>query len=84
MPKFEPRANQGILVGYRLNPGGRWAKDYQVFPLSYFADYDYNTPRNLNELSPFTTQEVKLTGEITFPLKPRYDAHKRMLPNCII
>ena len=63
MPKFEPRANQGILLGYRLQPGGRWAKDYQVFPMSYFADYDYSRPRNLVELLPITTQEVKLIGE---------------------
>ena len=35
MPKFEPRANQGIPVGYRLNPGGKWASDYQIFPLHY-------------------------------------------------
>ena len=32
MPKFEPRGCSGILVGYRLQPGGKWARDYQVFP----------------------------------------------------
>ena len=24
MPKFEPRANVGILVGYNLQPGAQW------------------------------------------------------------
>ena len=54
MPKFEPRSNQGILVGYRLQPGGEWAKDYQVFPLAYFTDYDYDRPRGLRQLIQFT------------------------------
>ena len=84
MPKFEPRANQGILLGYRLQPGGVWARDYQVFPLSYFVDCDYSRPRNLIELLPITTQEVKMIGEPTFPLKPRYEIFKRTLPLCII
>ena len=84
MPKFASRAHQGILVGYRLQVGGVWGKDYQVFPLNYFRDYDYNTPCNMRDLIPITTQECKLTGTLSFPLKSRYDAHKRMLPNCII
>ena len=40
MPKFEDRANQGILVVYRLPPSGRWARDYVVFPKPYFDDYE--------------------------------------------
>ena len=88
MPKFEPRANQGILVGYRLHPGGKWARDYQVFPLHYFAGYDYNRPRNLLELVPVHTQECKLVGEVSFPCKRDYDIFKRALPSmhplCII
>ena len=81
MPKFEPRACQGILVGYRLHPGGTWAKDYHAFPLSYFTDYDFNHPRQWHELFPITTQEVKLSREFTVPLKARYEARKRLLPN---
>ena len=45
MPKFEPKGNRGILVGYRLHNGGTWTRDYLVFPVSYFDDYDYNRPR---------------------------------------
>ena len=84
MPKFEPWANQGIPVGYRLQPGGQWAKDFLVFPMRYFDEYDYSRPRHLRELTPITTQEVKLIGEPTSPLKPRYDVFKRTLPLCII
>ena len=57
LPKFAPRACEGILVGYRLHNGGTWSKDYLVFPLSYFHDYDYNRPRSLPELIPIQTQE---------------------------
>ena len=84
MPKFEARANQGMLGGYRPHPGGRWARGYQVFPLTYFADYNFNTPRRLREHIPITTQKVKLTGGVAFPLKERYDANKRALLKCSI
>ena len=59
MPKFNPRGNKGILVGYRLHNGGKWARGYLVFPVHYFDAYDYSRPRNLLELVPITTQEVK-------------------------
>ena len=89
MPKFEPRANQGILVGYRLHNGGKWAKDFLVFPLKYFEGYDYARPRNLLELTPITTRECTLAGsKVSFPLKERYDMFKNTLPSlhdlCII
>ena len=89
MSKFEPKGNRGILVGYRLHNGGKWAHDYLVFPLHYFDDYDYNRPRSLLELIPVTTQEVKMVGDLPcFSLKPRYDAFRNYpastLPICII
>jgi len=31
MPKFEPRATVGIIVGYYLQPGGEWKGEYMVF-----------------------------------------------------
>ena len=71
-------------VPIRLQLGGRWAWGYLAVLLSYFARYDFSIPQHLNELIPITTQEVKLTGNSSFPLKERYEAHKRMLPNCII
>ena len=74
MTTFRGRSNQGILVGYRLQPGGRWARDYLVFPFSQFHDYDLNTPRSLHDFVPVITQEAKVTGGITFALGPCYDA----------
>ena len=87
-PKFEPRANEGIIVGYSLHNGGIWSKEYQVFPLSYFEDYDYNKPRSMLNMTPIRTQECKLVGEVKFPLKPNYDMFRRGIPallaKCII
>ena len=74
MPKFSPRGERGIIVGCRLHNGGRWAKDYQVFPIRYFDNYDYSRPRTMLELVPVTTQEVKaVEGEFVFPFKETYD-----------
>ena len=88
MPKFEPRGQRGILVGYRLHNGGKWTRGYQVFPVRYFDDYDYSRPRNLLELVPVTTQEVTRVGAMPeFPLKAAYDAYKSVpssLPLCMI
>ena len=92
LPKFEPRGQPGILVGYRLHNGGQWAKDYLVFPLSYFREYDYSRPRNLLELIPIVTQECSVSldnGIIVYPCKANYDLFKRSLPTmgrhgCII
>ena len=84
LPKFDPRGQRGIIVGVRLHSGGSWAKDYQVFPIRYFDDYDYNKPRSLLELVPVTTQEVKLAqGEVVFPLKAAYDQY-RNFPRALI
>ena len=89
LPKFDPRGSRGIIVGRRLHSGGIWAKDYLVFPIRYFDNHDYSRPRNMLELVPITTQEVKaVEGEITFPLKPTYDVYRNFpvseLPSCII
>jgi len=80
-PKFENKGRRGILVGYRLHNGGKWTKDYLVFPLTYFDDYDYHRPRNMLELAPILTQEVEQTmpagvSGYVFPLKQRYDAFR--------
>ena len=50
---------------------------YLVFPVHYFDEYDYSRPRNLLELVPITTQEVKpLDGPPVFPLKETYDRYR--------
>ena len=89
LPKFDPRGQRGIIVGCRLHSGAKWAKDYLVFPIRYFDDYDYSRPRNLLQLIPVTTQEVKpVEGETTFPLKANYDRYRNFplsqLPACIL
>ena len=73
MPKFPGRANQGILVGYRLQPSGKWGRDYQVFLLSYSADSDYKRPHGVCDLIPITAQEVKATDpEPQFPTRDHH------------
>ena len=68
LPKFDPRGSRGIIVGCRLHSGGIWAKDYLVFPVRYFDDYDFDKPRNMMELVPITTRELKeVQGEVVFP-----------------
>ena len=91
LPKFEPRGQAGILVGYRLHNGGKWTHDYLVFPVRYFDDYDYGRPRTLLELTPVTTQEVHPVMEdrfYRFPCRRAYDQYrnfpKGLLPSCII
>ena len=85
MPKFEPRAVPGIFVGYRLQPGATWNREYLVFPKSYFEGYDFDRPHNLVELTPVITQECRQIGELSFPLKSLYDSHRRCFkPVCII
>ena len=55
LPKFAPRGVPGSIVGYRLHNGGKWTRDYLVFPVRYFDGYDYDRPRSLLELVPVTT-----------------------------
>ena len=86
MPKFEPRANTGILMGYHLQPGAAWKGEYLVFPRERFVEYDFEKPRRLTELRPVRTVEVKITDSVPqFMMKPLYDAARRTLsPQTII
>jgi hypothetical protein len=84
LPKFEPRGQQGIFMGYYLQPGGQWKHELLVFPLSRFTDYDFTRPRKLTELRPRRTMEAKLNGPVTFPMKEKYDIMKRTLPLTIL
>ncbi len=36
--KFGPSSKQGVLVGYFINPGGAWGKDFLVFELEAVHD----------------------------------------------
>ena len=72
-PKFAPIGCVGILLGYRVHPGGRWRHEYQVAELPEFAGVDlkYDTgPKEMKKIRVQIVQEVRLPEEgITFPLK---------------
>ena len=36
LPKFEPRAQVGIVVGYYLQPGAIWKGEFMIVPLEWF------------------------------------------------
>ena len=76
----------GIFVGYHLQPGGLWKREYLVFPRDRFGDYDFETPRHLNNLVPARVREVKVTDAIPrFMMKEGYDRARRTLsPKTII
>jgi hypothetical protein len=75
--KFAPIGAVGILLGYRLHPGGKWRHEYEVAELPEFADLDlaYNSkPKQMRKIRVQTVQEVRLPEEgITFPLKAHYE-----------
>ncbi len=66
----------GILLGYRLHPGGRWRHEYQVAELPEFAGVDLKydaSPKQMKKIRVQIVQEVRLPEEgITFPLKVHY------------
>ena len=76
-PKFAPTACEGVLLGYRLQCGGRWRNEYQVAELPEFAniDFAYNAkPKEMTKIRIQTVQEVRLPagGLIEFPLAAAY------------
>ena len=32
-PKFGPSGKRGVLIGYHVNPGGKWSKDFQMLDM---------------------------------------------------
>ena len=40
-PKFAPTACEGVLLGYRLQAGGRWKNELRVAELPEFANVDF-------------------------------------------
>ena len=51
--KFAPTACVGILLGYRMHPGGNWRHEYEVAELPEFAgmDFAYNAkPKQMNKI----------------------------------
>merc|ERR1712051_119338 len=80
LPKFDGRASVGIFMGYHLQPGGKWSKEYCVFRKRNFEQFDFTKPRGLHELIPVRTQECKVTSKsYEFMLKAPYDVARRTL-----
>ena len=65
--KFSPSSVAGILIGYHLNPGGEWSKDYFVINLE--TALNGNTTRYLPVLR--VGKVFRESGPPVFPLKDR-------------
>ena len=66
----------GVLLGYRLAPGGRWKGEYVVADLSDFIGKSLHEDAEAKDFRiwPHITEQVKLGSRgVCFPLKPRYD-----------
>ena len=75
--KFEQRGTPGVFLGYKLQPGGKWARSYYVVPLTYFTSRD-------EKLRILETADVKFPSAVHFPLKKLYDiqqAHDALVAN---
>ena len=63
----------GILLGYRIHPGGLWKKEYEVAELNDFVEVDlaYDTKATeLRKVRIQIVQEVVIPeGDWTFPLQ---------------
>ena len=70
--KCEPRARQGILVGYHLNPGGSWSGDYLCAELRNFETYS-----GKNRIRVYRTKSVTWRGD-SRPTFPLYEAKERV------
>ena len=69
--KFDPRAVDGIFVGYELNPGNAWTGDYLVAELAAILRAD---PMNM-KVTIHRVKEVTAHGDrIRFPLREAKDA----------
>jgi hypothetical protein len=75
LPKFAPRAQPGVFVGWRLHPGGTWRNEYLVVPLHIMMD------DTRERLMPQTVREIVVPDNIVFPLKDTYDQARRTLPH---
>ena len=75
-PKFAPTGVRGIILGYRIHPGGRWRKEYEVAELNDFVGVDlaFDAPAaQMQKVRVQTVQEVLTPkGPWTFPLRADY------------
>ncbi len=63
--RFDPAASNGVLVGYHMNPGGRWSGDYYVLDLKVIEE---NHDSRLIKARR-TGEIIVPQGEFIFPAK---------------
>ena len=77
LSKAAPRMQYGVLLGYRLAPGGRWSGEYIVADLDDFVGKDFSIdadPMEWSSIKPHITKVIKLGKRgVTFPCKQKYD-----------
>ena len=73
-PKFDPRGIPGVFMGWKMNPGGRWAKEYLVASL---ADFEQDDKRKTNRLTIHTVKEITHDPKrLNFPLREAHDINR--------
>ena len=81
--KTAPRMCQGIFLGYRTAPGGKWAGDYLVADLNDFAGLPLHVdvePGHFRNVRPHVTRTVNWTpAGATFPLFARSVEHNETI-----
>ena len=79
LPKLAPNASPGVLMGYKLLPGGSWNKEYYVAPLTDFKFVDLSVDGDASAVEPQTVKELVPPKVFEFPLKGHYDLVNRTL-----
>ena len=82
--KFAPTGATGILLGYKLHPGGKWRHEYIVADVREFDAVDFHAtsdPKKRRKVREQIVQEIRLPeGEVTFPLVANYKSANGTVP----
>ena len=73
LPKFASRSVPGVFLGWKLNPGCVWDKEYYCALLKDFDDVDLSVDVKSFSVEKRTTRRVHWDGKFVFPLKASYD-----------
>ena len=82
--KFAPTVANGILLGYKLHPGGKWRHEYIVADVRVFDAVDFRAnsdPKRRRKVREQIVQEIRLPdGEVIFPLVANYKKANETVP----
>ena len=82
--KFAPTGATGILLGYKLHPGGKWRHEYIVADMREFDNVDFRAtsdPKKRRKVREQIVQEIRLPdGELVFPLVANYKKANGTVP----